>query len=476
MDDLSHRLMVLSGTIPATLPDTFDDVPILPSRERDSNATTALVSSLPCDVMPLLDVIADAQADDKELDDFVSKEHVKLIPESRLVDGRKVWGDVSTAIFRPLVPAAARKAVFDQLHGQGHFGVKRTRKMINTRFVWPTLGKSINKWTKECETCGKAKPRQGYTVPLHSHPPPTGRFDDIHVDIVGPFKPSNGFSHLFTIMDRFTRWPAAVPIRNTTAAECTSALWHGWVQTYGVPKTILSDRGSEFVSDVWMQMGHIAGIRISQTTAYHPQANGVLERWHSTLKTAIRARIIAAGGDWYSALPLVMLGLRAGPNSLGSSPAALTFTQDLTLPGQLLPDGQPASEVSGFAKDFRDQMSRLSFPATEWHVKDNRNQDDNNEDDPDMVRTRSIPTPLADSEWVYVRNDNARSKMEEKFKGPFRVKQKRDTFFIVRFPSGDDTVAIERLKPALKPESEPTIGERRWRKTKWSPVASARSI
>ena len=109
---------------------------------------------------------------------------------------------------------------------------------------------------------------------------PSRRFSHIHVDLVGPLPASKGFTHLFTIMDRTSRWPEAIPLNTTTTVDCANALFQGWVSRYGVPAVITSDRGAQFTSSLWAALCSLLNIQHNQTTAYHPQSNGMVERFH----------------------------------------------------------------------------------------------------------------------------------------------------------------------------------------------------
>jgi hypothetical protein len=102
-------------------------------------------------------------------------------------------------------------------------------------------------------------------------PVPVRRFSHIHVDLVGPLPRSSGFSYLFTVVDRTTRWPEAVPLMSTTAADCAAALLQGWIQRFGVPDIITSDRGPQFTSSLWVSLCTLLSISHTHTTAYHPQ-------------------------------------------------------------------------------------------------------------------------------------------------------------------------------------------------------------
>ena len=89
------------------------------------------------------------------------------------------------------------------------------------------------------------------------------------------------------------------------------ALFSAWISRFGVPSVITSDRGAQFVSGIWTSLCSILGIRHSTTTSYHPQANGLVKRFHRQLKDALSSRL--AGSDWFYHLPWILLGLRVAP-------------------------------------------------------------------------------------------------------------------------------------------------------------------
>ena len=186
-------------------------------------------------------------------------------------------------------------------------------------------------WAKACLGCQRAKVHRHVQVPPQHIPIPTRRFSHIHVDLVGPLPTSKGFTHLFTIMDRTSRWLEAIPLSNTTTVDCANALFQGWVSRYGVPAVITSDRGAQFTSSLWAALCSLLNIQHNQTTAYHPQSNGMVERFHRRLKDAFRARCAAA--NWIDHLPWVLMGLRAAPREDdGSTPAQEVFGTPLILP------------------------------------------------------------------------------------------------------------------------------------------------
>ena len=92
-----------------------------------------------------------------------------------------------------------------------------------------------------------------------------------------------------------------------TAKSCARALLRHWITRHGVPTDITADRGRQFTSDLWKELNTLLGIQTHNTTAYHPMANGLVERLHRQLKSSIMAR--STGTDWLDQLPMVMLGI-----------------------------------------------------------------------------------------------------------------------------------------------------------------------
>ena len=178
----------------------------------------------------------------------------------------------------------------------------------------------IAKWCRSCKGCQTAK------ISRHNKPvfgkvdEPTERFDHIHIDIVGPLPYADGFRYLLTCVDRFTRWPEGiVDIRAETVAD---AFFSGWIARFGTSATITTDRGAQFESKLWDGLCNQFGIIRNRTTSYHPQSNGMVERFHRQLnsfKTALSVHV-SVDGTFFKCLLFMTshntsyLGLRAVPS------------------------------------------------------------------------------------------------------------------------------------------------------------------
>ena len=109
------------------------------------------------------------------------------------------------------------------------------------------------------------------------------------------------------MIDRFTRWPEVIPIPDIRAETVVAAFMLHWVAQFGVPHSITTDRGAQFTGALFETLLQTIGCRHVRTTSYHPQSNGLIERFHRTLKNALRA---VARDTWIDKLPLILLGLR----------------------------------------------------------------------------------------------------------------------------------------------------------------------
>jgi hypothetical protein len=152
------------------------------------------------------------------------------------------------------------------------------------------MAKAITLMARACLHCQRGKVHKHEHLQPAEIPVPQHRFAHIHVDLVGPLPPSRSHTYLFTIINRTSRWPEAIPLASITAADCARALFAGWVSRFGVPATITSDRGAKFTSALSAGLCSLLNIQHSPTTAYHPQSNGLVEQFHRGLKDALQSR------------------------------------------------------------------------------------------------------------------------------------------------------------------------------------------
>ncbi|GFW97609.1 uncharacterized protein K02A2.6 [Trichonephila clavipes] len=158
---------------------------------------------------------------------LMTESYFQFIPQSENSDTyHNLICDTSTGTPRPFVPTTFRKLIFEHLHNLSHPGIAATTKLICSRYVWPCMKKQIKTWVRGCDKCQRSKVQRHTKSPLGTFSTPDARFSHIHIDIVGPLPPSDGFQYLLTMIDRFSRWPEAVPIPDTTAKTISRAIFH----------------------------------------------------------------------------------------------------------------------------------------------------------------------------------------------------------------------------------------------------------
>jgi len=349
------------------------------------------------------------------------------------VGGAQLLGDISTGTFRPLLPAAFREAAIWSLHNISHPGVKSSKKLVCASFCWPKMATAVVALVRTCLFCQRGKVSRHVHIAADHIPVPVRRFAHLHVDLVGPLPKSCSYTYLFTVVDRTSRWPEAVPLTATTAADCAAALFSGWIQRFGVPETITSDRGAQFTSSLWAALCRLLDISHRPTTAYHPQSNGMVERFHRRLKDALRARCAAA--DWHTHLPWVMLGIRAAWRLDGSySPAEAVYGAQPVLPGQYLAQAEPPA--APFLSDLQDVLASRQPRATSHHCQPGPPQ---------------LPDELLRSRFVLVRRDAVQPPLQPAYDGPYLVLERSLRSFKLQIGTKSDVVSTSRLKACLAP-------------------------
>lgn len=389
-----------------------------------------------------LHTIAIAQQTDSEIHSTFSG-NLTLLP---LNDTVSIWCDMTHPYPRPYVPQPLRKQIFETFHSLAHTGMHSTVKFIKARYFWPHLDKTIRSWARECLQCQKSKIIRHTKSPIEPFSIPGSRFEVVHIDIVGPLPPasppsasSTSYRYLLTCIDRVTRWMEAIPMTDVTATSCAYAFISGWISRFGVPLYVVTDRGAQFESELFQELSKRIGFYKLRTTAYHPQANGLVERFHRTLKSALCAR----AEDWINSLPIVLLGLRCHPHASGVSPfTAVTGKTPLTPQDLLHHSNNHAVSSSQFISDFVRRMEEFDcIPAVSTF----------------LPPVAAVSPQLHTCTHVWLRVDRLRKPLEAPFTGPFLVIKRNPKHFVIESPSGrHSTVSIDRLKPVFRPPAPST--------------------
>lgn len=343
----------------------------------------------------------------------------------------EIYCDISTGSPRPYVTENFRRVIFDSVHKLSHPSIRTTTKMVTKKFVWPEVNKDVRNMSKSCVACQKAKVSRHVKSPIGEYLITSKRFDEIHLDIIGPLPPSDGNRFCVTLIDRYTRWPEVIPVADIKATTVATAIFKEWICRFGVPSSITTDRGSQFESALFTELAMFLGFKHKRTTAYNPACNGMIERWHRSLKAALGCH---NNPHWSRVLPIISLGLRtAVKEELKVSPAQLVYGECLRLPGDFFVKSKTNTNVSDFIEELRKHFNSIQpTPATRHSNND-----------------VFVFKELKSCSHVFVRVDSLRGALQLPYEGPFEVIQRNTKYFTVKMRNREVNISINRLKPCF---------------------------
>lgn len=168
----------------------------------------------------------------------------------------------------------------------GHLGVNKTYEKLRERYYWPKMFADVQFWCLSCTHCQMKKiPKQRQTAPILPIPV-EGAFDRVAVDCLGPFPVSDsGNRYIVVFSDYLTRYPEAFAVPTIDAPTIADLLVNEILPRHGAPRTLLSDRGSNFLSRFVKEVCFLMDAKKTFTTSYHPQCDGLVERFNGACHT-----------------------------------------------------------------------------------------------------------------------------------------------------------------------------------------------
>ena len=270
---------------------------------------------------------------------------------------------------RIVVPESCRNMVMEQSHESlwaGHLGITKTLNKIKKHFFWPSLKKDVIHFCKTCHHCQLVgKPNQLIPkAPLQPIPAIEDPFSHIVIDIVGPLpRTSSGFEYILTVMDRTTRFPEAYPLRSIKSKSVIKYLLDFFAR-YGLPRVLQSDRGSNFSSREFERQMTEWGIKHVFATPYHPESQGILERFHLTLKNALTKYCYENSSNWDVNIPYVLFAVRSAPSeTLGFTPFEMVYGHNVRGPLEVIREQWEGEDIEHNSLDyllaFKEKISNI---------------------------------------------------------------------------------------------------------------------
>jgi transposase InsO family protein len=222
---------------------------------------------------------------------------------------------------RLVVPAKLTRSVIEMHHDKvfaGHQGVKRTRELIKLNYFWPSMDRDVDTYVEECESCARLKAGRHPTAALGQLPQTTAPVELASIDICGPYPETRkGNKYLLTFIDHFSRYPEAIPIARQDAPIVARALVTEIFSRLGCPQALSSDKGCNFMSELFQEMCKLSKVRRISSTAFNPQMQGQVEKFHLGLNQTMSHCGNKYGNDWdefvnyarpIGALPILLPG------------------------------------------------------------------------------------------------------------------------------------------------------------------------
>ncbi|KAH8144283.1 uncharacterized protein LAJ45_11743 [Morchella importuna] len=242
----------------------------------------------------------------------------------------------------------------------GHPGRARTLELLSRNFYWPQMRKYVARYVDHCDTCSRIKPARhapyGLLKPLV---PPVKPWSSLSMDHVTGLPESQGSNAILVVVDRLTKMAHYIPTRDTADAPELARLFlqHIW-KAHGLPKDIVSDRGTTFTSQFWKSLCGQLDIKPRFSTAFHPQTDGQTERVNAIMEQYLRGYVNYQQDNWAEFLPLAEFAHNnASTEPLGVSPFFANYGYNPQL--DVLPAEETRKVTPKEVREFANAISTL---------------------------------------------------------------------------------------------------------------------
>ncbi|XP_036142126.1 uncharacterized protein LOC118645358 [Monomorium pharaonis] len=302
----------------------------------------------------------------------------------------------------------------------GHKGVTKTYRLIKKRYSWPNMKTQIQDVIRRCHTCQLRKlVRKKTRQPMILTDTPDHAFDKIALDIVGPLKTTNdGNTYILTMQDLLTKYSVYAPLSNISAESTATAFVNYFICRFGCPRSILTDQGRNFMSQLMKSITKKFRIQQLRTTAYYPQSNGSLERSHMVLMEYLRC-FVRKENDWDKFIERASFSYNTSVHEgTGFTPHELIFGSPARIPSEFNSDPEPEtygnrlmkvfSEIRDLQRNAKENLDKAKQKSKTYYDK----------------RVNAIIINPGDS--VFLINNLKTNKFVTEYLGPYKVVEVMD--------------------------------------------------
>jgi len=229
-------------------------------------------------------------------------------------------------ITRRYIPQEMRRDILESAHNRAHLGYKKTYANIQERFFWRNMSRDCHTYCSSCDLCQRryTPSRKGIKLGrIYA----TKRNELVGMDIFSGLPESNsGYKHILVMTDYVTKYVVAVPMITKNAEEVAEEFIDKWCMVHSWPERIQTDQGGEFTANLIKAITEAVKIRRSNTTPYHPQANGQVERFNRTMAQMLSKKCYRNQRIWDTILQEIVYEYNCSKHRVtGQSPFYLTF-------------------------------------------------------------------------------------------------------------------------------------------------------
>ena len=189
-----------------------------------------------------------------------------------------------------VVPQELRQTLLGEAHKgrfAGHLAEKKVFNCLRCYVWWPGMRNDVHTFCRLCLVCSSRKGTRSTCKPSLQPIPVGGPFHRLGVDVLQLPLTTRGNHYVVVFMDYLTKWPEAFTVPDQKAETIARLLVNEIICCHGIPEELLSDRGTNFLSSVIQEICSLLGVKKINTSGYHPQTDGVVEKFNSTLTNMI---------------------------------------------------------------------------------------------------------------------------------------------------------------------------------------------
>lgn len=303
----------------------------------------------------------------------------------------------------------------------GHFGFQKTYEKVKSKFYWPSMKDDIHRYVQTCPSCQENKlVRKKNKEPMVITDTSEEAFNKVALDIVGPLNlTESGNKYLLTIQDNLTKFSQAFPIPNQEAETVARTFVNEFVCKFSLPQKILTDQGSNFTSNLFKSVAKLFKMKHIQTTAYHPESNGGLERSHHTLVEYLKHYINQKQTNWDEWIPMATFAYNTTVHSSTKfTPYELVFGMQPKLPTSLTQTPEFHYTYDDYAQDLKMKLNK-SFEIARNNIQQSK------ETNKKYYDKNSSHTVYKVGDLVYLLNETSipstSRKLNPAYTGPYEI-------------------------------------------------------